>query len=305
VTPRSSGSPRRSVVGAVLLALAVTGCSGDDDGPEAGGTTPSEPTSTVSPIGEGARVPDQALRDRATEAVELVVGRDHASYDDDVEAALPLLTDAFREQFEQTVAAVRETFVAEETTVSVDVVAAGVVAADFGGGQVLVYLDETSQQGDAESRSTSQAVLVTLDGPADALRVETLSADLATAGSPTEPEREAVVRAARDLVTPLINTGPRTAEADVREARRFATGPLVAGLTDAVAPLRETRATLEGVAGAVGVESITDDEATVLLAATVSARQGSAEPEQRTVRMRLELVRSDGAWLTRDLTFVD
>jgi hypothetical protein len=54
----------------------------------------------------------------------------------------------------------------------------------------------------------------------------------------------------------------------------------------------------------VGIETLTDDAASVLVAAAVEVTRADDEPAQRTFRMRLELARVDGAWRTAALSVV-
>lgn len=67
-----------------------------------------------------------------------------------------------------------------------------------------------------------------------------------------------------------------------------------------------TEATSTGEVVALGVGSLDDDSATVLLAAnsTVTNTGTGSEGQVRYYRLRLDLVREGGRWLTSDVEFV-
>ncbi len=67
-----------------------------------------------------------------------------------------------------------------------------------------------------------------------------------------------------------------------------------------------TEATSTGEVVALGVGALDDDSATVLVAAnsTVTNTGTDGEGQVRYYRLRLDLVRADGRWLTSDVEFV-
>jgi Mce-associated membrane protein len=67
-----------------------------------------------------------------------------------------------------------------------------------------------------------------------------------------------------------------------------------------------TRATSTGEVVALGVGDLDDDSATVLVAAnsTVTNKSTGAEGQVRYYRLRLDLVREGGRWLTSNVQFV-
>jgi Mce-associated membrane protein len=63
---------------------------------------------------------------------------------------------------------------------------------------------------------------------------------------------------------------------------------------------------MEGEVLWAGVVDVDEDSATVIAATsgTVANRQTNNQPVARNFRLRLDLVREDGRWLTNDLQFV-
>ena len=73
-----------------------------------------------------------------------------------------------------------------------------------------------------------------------------------------------------------------------------------------VSEAERTEATSTGEVVALGVGDLDDDSATVLVAAnsTVTNSGTGAEGQVRYYRLRLDLVREDGRWLTSAVEFV-
>jgi Mce-associated membrane protein len=138
-----------------------------------------------------------------------------------------------------------------------------------------------------------------------------------------------LVVSSRDDADPALTSAQReVAEAARAEAMAFLTvdhedmDPLIdavlAGATgdfaEDYAAQRDTlvdeavrnRATSTGEVVSLGVGDLDEDTATVLVAAnsTVTNRSTDGEPQVRYFRMRLDLVREDGRWLTSDIEFV-
>jgi Mce-associated membrane protein len=72
-----------------------------------------------------------------------------------------------------------------------------------------------------------------------------------------------------------------------------------------VSEAERTRATSTGEVVSLGVSELGDDTATVVVAANGTVTNSGAErPQRRFYRLRMELVREDGRWLTSDVEFV-
>ena len=103
--------------------------------------------------------------------------------------------------------------------------------------------------------------------------------------------------AARDSMATMLTVGAATARADIQRFVDSTTGGLKAGLLlggdELVAAAEKSAASTKGVVQAVAVQSMTDNAATVLVAATseVSAT-GRARPELRPVRLVVDLQRN-------------
>ena len=70
--------------------------------------------------------------------------------------------------------------------------------------------------------------------------------------------------------------------------------------------LRQEKSSMEGKVLWAGVVDVDQDSATVIAATsgTVANQQTNNQPVARNFRLRLDLVREDGRWLTNDLQFV-
>ena len=70
--------------------------------------------------------------------------------------------------------------------------------------------------------------------------------------------------------------------------------------------LRQEKSVMEGKVVWAGVVDVDQDSATVIAATsgTVANRQSNNQPVARNFRLRLDLVREGGRWLTNDLQFV-
>lgn len=103
--------------------------------------------------------------------------------------------------------------------------------------------------------------------------------------------------AARDAMATMLTIGAETARADIQRFVDSTTGGLKAGLLlggdELVAAAEKSAASTKGVVQAVAVQSMTDNAATVLVAATseVSAA-GRTRPESRPVRLVVDLQRN-------------
>ena len=133
--------------------------------------------------------------------------------------------------------------------------------------------------------------------------------DRASAAEEQEPYGD-VLAAARTEAEAFINIRYDDAEASIDEVVAGATGDFrdqYAKSTDSVVQvLKESESVMEGEVVWAGVVDVDKDSATVLAATsgTVANKQTGGKPVARHFRLRLDLVREDGEWLTDDLQFV-
>ncbi|WP_460819508.1 hypothetical protein [Nocardioides korecus] len=123
--------------------------------------------------------------------------------------------------------------------------------------------------------------------------------------------QRAVVAAAKDEATAFLTVNYQSTPVVARRVLSGATGGFAreyrAGLGELTRRARTTRAVARPTLRAVGVDRLGATRATVLVAADaqVSNRSIRGQDQSRYYRLRLELVRRDGRWLTTDLRFVD
>jgi Mce-associated membrane protein len=126
--------------------------------------------------------------------------------------------------------------------------------------------------------------------------------------SETQQERyAATVAAAEDVATAFVNVRYDTADRDLGRIADLATGPLrekyVGAVDRFVAALRRERTVTAGSVVWAGVVRVDARSATVLVATsgTRADRDTDGKPQPRDLRLRLELVLVDGAWLASDI----
>jgi Mce-associated membrane protein len=133
--------------------------------------------------------------------------------------------------------------------------------------------------------------------------------DRAAAAEEQEPYGE-VLAAARTEAEAFINIRYDDAQASIDAVVAGATGDFreqYTKSTDSVIEvLQESESVMEGEVVWAGVVDLDGDSATVLAATsgTVANKQTKGKPVARNFRLRLDLVREDGEWLTDDLQFV-
>jgi len=128
-----------------------------------------------------------------------------------------------------------------------------------------------------------------------------------------EEEQErlgAVVEAASAEVTAFLNISYQDPQASFDQVLAGATGAFRTQFEKSTADLGETLAKSESVQESeilwTGIVAADGDSATVNVAAsgTVTNTFTEGKAEARNYRLQLELVLTDGAWLTRDLQFI-
>jgi len=102
-------------------------------------------------------------RDAAVAHVERILSYDHESFDEGAAEARRLMTEGFAEEYDDTVALVREDAVERESVVTAEVVAASVVSAAEDRVEALLFVNQTTEAADLEEpRVDLNRVVVTL-----------------------------------------------------------------------------------------------------------------------------------------------
>ncbi|GAB2457422.1 hypothetical protein GCM10027062_41720 [Nocardioides hungaricus] len=132
-------------------------------------------------------------------------------------------------------------------------------------------------------------------------------------GERAQEEQErygAVLAAARDEVTAFINIDYRSAQESIDAVAQGATGDFAkqydSSSQGVLRLLTRERSVMDGEVLWAGVSDIDSDSATVLVATTGTVRNRSTDNESvaRYFRLKLDLQRVGGAWLTSNLEFV-
>ena len=119
-----------------------------------------------------------------------------------------------------------------------------------------------------------------------------------------------VVDAASDEAEAFINIRYDDAENSIDRVAEGATGEFKKQYSSStkgvLEVLKQEKSVMEGKVLWAGVVDVDQDSATVIAATsgTVANQQTNNQPVARNFRLRLDLVREDGRWLTNDLQFV-
>jgi Mce-associated membrane protein len=154
------------------------------------------------------------------------------------------------------------------------------------------------------------AVLVA--GVATALAVNAYRTHQQRADEASEQERYGdVLAAATTEAEAVVNLSYRDAQDGIARVAAGATGRLRerydGSAARAARSLERTESVMEGRVVWAGVVDLVGDRATVIAATTgtMATERTGGQPVARDLRLRLDLVRTDGAWLTSDLQVVD
>jgi Mce-associated membrane protein len=105
----------------------------------------------------------RTVRASVTDKVEALLGYDHATFDEDLEAAQEGMTADFQEQYEPTVAEIRDRALAQERSQRADVVAVAVVSQSAEEVETLVFVNTiSSRAGSQQQRLMQNRVSVTM-----------------------------------------------------------------------------------------------------------------------------------------------
>jgi len=119
-----------------------------------------------------------------------------------------------------------------------------------------------------------------------------------------------VLAAATDEAEAFINIKYDDAQGSIDRVAEGATGEFKKQYSNStkgvLQVLKQEKSSMEGKVLWAGVVDADQDSATVIAATsgTVANRQTNNQPVARNFRLRLDLVREDGRWLTNDLQFV-
>lgn len=168
---------------ALLLVLQAAWFVWHNGRPQPAPPTPERESEIVVPDGRPVVASELAVQegvDAAAKAAQEIVAVDHASYDDEVDAAAELMTADFEDQYRRTAADVKDDIVAAKTVVEVSVVAQGVVRANTTELQALVFLNQVvsrERDGKPETVVTPYKVLVTMVHTDNGWLVDNLATD--------------------------------------------------------------------------------------------------------------------------------
>jgi Mce-associated membrane protein len=119
-----------------------------------------------------------------------------------------------------------------------------------------------------------------------------------------------VIAAATEEAEAFINIKYEDAQDSIDRVAEGATGDFKKQYSSStkgvLQVLKQEESSMEGEVLWAGVVDVDEDSATVIAATsgTVANRQTNNQPVARNFRLRLDLVREDGRWLTNDLQFV-
>ena len=123
-------------------------------------------------------------------------------------------------------------------------------------------------------------------------------------------DRAAATDAARAEVTNILQIDPKTIDADVQRIIDGSTGAFKNDFTSRKdvfsSVVKEQNVTSTSEIRAAGVESSTDTQASVLVAATstVTNSASTGQPEARDYRIRVQVQKEAGRWLAAQIDFV-
>ena len=128
---------------------------------------PARPTDGAIAVPEGRPVllsaaDAQVAVAAAAEAASTIVATSYQDYDEQVEEAVALMTDAFAEEYRQTAEDVKQRILDTKTEVQVTIVAQGVVRANTSEVQGLLFLNQYSSKDGGDTTYTPYRALVTV-----------------------------------------------------------------------------------------------------------------------------------------------
>lgn len=123
---------------------------------------------------------------------------------------------------------------------------------------------------------------------------------------PSDAEvRDSALLAARTYSTSLTTFDARTLDEDVERVRRSSTPEFAQEYDQTIAQLRETvtaeQTVSTGTVVGAGLERLSGDTATVLVAVNQEIVSAGAPPRTEANRLRMVLERREGDWLIRDV----
>ncbi|NKQ51953.1 hypothetical protein HFP15_03550 [Amycolatopsis sp. K13G38] len=140
--------------------------------------------------------------------------------------------------------------------------------------------------------------------------VAALAGSAVLRGHNDDVDRAAATDAARTEVINVLTIDPKTVDADVQRIIDGSTGQFKNDFTSRkdvfTSVVKEQNVTSTGQVRAIGVESASDSQASVLVAATSSVTNSasSGQPQARDYRIRVQLQKEAGHWLAAQIEFV-
>ena len=118
----------------------------------------------------------RTVRASVTDKVEALLSYDHATFDEDLEAAQEGMTSSFQEEYEPTVAEIRDRAVAQQRSQEAEVVAVAVVSQSEDEVETLVFVNTiSSREGSQQQGLMQNRVSVTMIKQDDTWLIDELS----------------------------------------------------------------------------------------------------------------------------------
>jgi Mce-associated membrane protein len=152
-------SRRATAILTILVAVLVLAAGGMFAWDAARGDDPAKPSRQPVVIGSDDAT---AAVDAAAKAAVTVVATSYQDYDQQVDEATALMTDAFAKQYRQTAEDIKPDFVAAKTEIEARVVAQGIVHATPTEVQALVFLNQYVSKDGGDTTYTPYRALVTV-----------------------------------------------------------------------------------------------------------------------------------------------
>lgn len=253
----------------------------------------------------------EALATARSSTVE-ILSTDHARYDADLEEATALMTTNYAASYRRTSEDIRTGYQEQEITVSASDAGGGLVGISRDRAVALVFINQSVTKKSGKPSSLPYRVAVSLERVDGSWLVDELGTEDAPT-DPTEPDadRQEVLDAATETAEVFTNFDYRDPDATFDGVLQRSTGDFAdqyrKGTADLEKVAKEAHSVMTAEVFAAGLETFSTDRATVVVATSGEVTNDTTDgtPEPRSYRMKLELQRVDGEWLTSDLQYVE